>query len=196
MKNLLVWLGGCFLVKSKQIYCLRQFFLPSFVRDFAMITGLQRTGVDSLLDALRVSQFEFVLTGSRFFGNAFDKSDWDFMAADCSELTIFLEKHGFKLPPDSMQESNINIDSDDIQRYAEARRHGHFVAIYFSPCNHIQIQVMQDKNALNHKIMIQNKLKASRHFPLYGMKNERSKFWSFAYELLPEQKQSLEDVAP
>lgn len=40
---------------------------------------------------------KFYLTGSHFFGTARSDSDWDFMAADSTELRGALEKAGFHL---------------------------------------------------------------------------------------------------
>jgi hypothetical protein len=53
--------------------------------------------IDALI-ALRISSFEFQLTGSRFFGTSNSNSDFDFFTEDpAGAVADYLESEGFKL---------------------------------------------------------------------------------------------------
>jgi len=47
--------------------------------------------VPATIENLMKSEFTFYLTGSRFFGNVTEKSDWDFFVKDSPEVREFLE---------------------------------------------------------------------------------------------------------
>lgn len=57
-----------------------------------MITGMKNT----VLDELYFSAFEFHLTGSRFFGNHNQNSDYDFIVPEDDKMEQFLMNLGFK----------------------------------------------------------------------------------------------------
>lgn len=50
-----------------------------------------------MLDRLQHSEFNFYLTGSRFFGNHRETSDWDFFCDDDKMIHKFLTQNGFNL---------------------------------------------------------------------------------------------------
>jgi len=50
----------------------------------------------SMLDQIRTSVIHFHLTGSRFFGNVTDNSDWDFFVEHQDGLRDWLEARGFE----------------------------------------------------------------------------------------------------
>ena len=68
---------------------------------------------DSILNKLRMSSHKFFLTGSRFFGNVHEGSDWDFFAQDSQELRIFVRDLG--LHHDS--EAEEYFDSQCVKVY-------------------------------------------------------------------------------
>ena len=48
------------------------------------------------LDHLRMSKFDFFLTGSRFFKRtAQEDTDWDFYTQDCAEVQLYLKQNGY-----------------------------------------------------------------------------------------------------
>lgn len=58
-----------------------------------MIVGSKSTR--SILDTLKDSPFEFYPTGSRYFGNFRESSDYDFFAKDTDQLCSFLIDNKF-----------------------------------------------------------------------------------------------------
>lgn len=61
----------------------------------------------SILSTLEESCFEFYLTGSRFFRNSTEYSDWDFFVKNTNEVKEFLISNGFT------QYSNESIYASD-----------------------------------------------------------------------------------
>ena len=60
------------------------------------IVNRKKSTEEVLIDALRNSEFEFYLTGSRFFLTHKPSSDWDFFTKDCEEVRRFLTNFGFR----------------------------------------------------------------------------------------------------
>ena len=56
-----------------------------------MITNM----IPSFLQVLEESPFVFHLTGSRFFGDSKESSDWDFFTQYSNEVETFLKNYGF-----------------------------------------------------------------------------------------------------
>lgn len=64
-----------------------------------MLTNLPNYQVNSIkvLTQLAESKLDFHLTGSRYFGNATQLSDWDFFCQDSKQVRNFLVSLGFKV---------------------------------------------------------------------------------------------------
>lgn len=58
-----------------------------------MIKGFDKY---SMFDTMRDSEFEFFLTGSRYFGTDNSGSDYDFFVQDCPEIHNWLIKNSFR----------------------------------------------------------------------------------------------------
>jgi len=64
----------------------------------------------SLISILEASQFEFYLTGSRFFGKEQShSSDFDFFVQDSPEVRTWLTKQGFKACLSYQEDQLIDI---------------------------------------------------------------------------------------
>lgn len=59
-----------------------------------MIKG-SRILLMNALDYVRLSKFEFHLTGSRYFGTSHEESDWDFFIQESEDLIDDLRANGF-----------------------------------------------------------------------------------------------------
>lgn len=73
-----------------------------------MIVGEEN---NSIVTALEKSEFTFYLTGSRFFGNAHEKSDWDFFTEDSGDaLRDYLRRIGFRrLDSKTTEYTDMNV---------------------------------------------------------------------------------------
>lgn len=73
-----------------------------------MIVGEEN---NSIVTALEKSEFTFYLTGSRFFGNAREKSDWDFFTEDSGDaLRDYLRRIGFRrLDSKTTEYTDMNV---------------------------------------------------------------------------------------
>lgn len=60
-----------------------------------MITNKFFTHGVSIIDVIRQSRIPFHLTGSKFFGNETQESDWDFFVSGESDIKITLKSWGF-----------------------------------------------------------------------------------------------------
>lgn len=63
-----------------------------------MIYGLAKSQLDEVLSKMRESEFEFHLTGSRYFNTHNQGSDYDFFAQDGKDVRGFLRDLGFEVP--------------------------------------------------------------------------------------------------
>lgn len=143
-----------------------------------MIVGMDSkvNTVMSILSALEASNFEFQLTGSRFFGTANDSADWDFFVQDSQEVRSFLEQHGCSLV------NNVNPS------YRTLKTHGKITDLYASTDDKqsIHVQLVSDfkhKQYLNNRLLSSNMMKVEKCY--------RTWFWQLAYHLLPEENTSL-----
>src|SRR5690606_2474031 len=57
------------------------------------------TKIHEVITQMNRSEFDFYLTGSRFFGGAQADSDWDFFAEYSNEIVSFLLNIGFRYKP-------------------------------------------------------------------------------------------------
>lgn len=57
------------------------------------------TKIHEVITQMNKSEFDFYLTGSRFFGGAQADSDWDFFAEYSNEIVSFLLNIGFRYKP-------------------------------------------------------------------------------------------------
>lgn len=85
-----------------------------------------------IFEIMEVSEFVFVLTGSRFFKHATPESDWDFFVRDSPTLRDFLQKQGFK---------TTDQDYDQDPFFTEVFRFD----VYYNGITHIDIQVMSSE---------------------------------------------------
>lgn len=69
--------------------------------------------LETLISFSSTDKFEFVLTGSRYFGNFGDYSDWDFMVADAPELDAYMKLLGFCV----VHNTSYNHDVDIVKVY-------------------------------------------------------------------------------
>lgn len=142
-----------------------------------MILGWKKSEQMVLLDLLNASNFEFQLTGSRFFGGYTEKSDWDFFVQYSPDINEFLKNIGFNI---------IDISSPEWEDYQLAIEHGKCLNIYFSSDTFKSIHVQVVSN-FEHKQMLQQKLFESNWMKVSD-KQTRKKMWALAYSLLPEPK--------
>lgn len=143
--------------------------------------------VEFCLLALKESDKDFFLTGSRFFGGATDKSDWDFIARQDESTETFLRGIGFKL-------------NEDVQDYLDPMtakvltKHFCFCEEHYrdqdyngrvehsEECQKIDIQLCHDFDT---KIKVRDILKESfKRNWLPGDKYQRSDLWSMVYNLV------------
>lgn len=61
-----------------------------------MFVNMQKKS-SNIFTVLEQSPFTFYLTGSRYFGDAVENSDWDFFVQHDRGVISFLESHGFEL---------------------------------------------------------------------------------------------------
>lgn len=90
-----------------------------------MIFGTDRNRFLTMVEILMLLDFKFHLTGSRFFGNATDESDWDFFA----EYDMGLLKKLFDL---GFYDRTISSYGGDTQ------------LVYLMEWENIQIQLVRD----------------------------------------------------
>jgi hypothetical protein len=120
-----------------------------------MIVGNQPVLVE--LDSLNC---HFYLTGSRFFGNWGDHSDWDFFTEDCQEVKSALRRMGF------IHECQP-LYSDPL-----------CTSVFVHPSEKIHIQTVSD---LTLKIKIQNIIKQHHLIKFCTTKEEQRAMWQAIY---------------
>lgn len=62
-----------------------------------MLHGLGSPGISKVRVWMAAAQFEFHLTGSRYFGKSRSDSDWDFFTQDCEGIEAWLKTLGFNV---------------------------------------------------------------------------------------------------
>jgi len=84
-----------------------------------MIKGLPAGHFMRVLQAIQDSKVEFYLTGSRFFGNATNASDYDFFCQDTDEARQFLDvlrQDGFQIEKISIENRYLDLITTDCYR--------------------------------------------------------------------------------
>lgn len=119
--------------------------------------------LEALLDEMRISPFDFYLTGSRELGTPTDASDYDFFAQDTRALKVWLLYHNF------LEHSSSYLNDPQI---TTVFRWGKLV----------DVQLVSD---LRKKIRVQSILKSN--YALIGLnKVQARRVWKAMYELLEE----------
>ena len=126
---------------------------------------------DRVLAMLQESDFDFYLTGSRYFGNPRGESDYDFFVQHSEAVAEYLENLGFRA--DNKAFAYYDGDPSLIKLYFQEIR----------MCGpHYHIQLVKDAQAKNH---IQEILKATCVLPLLSKnKDEERRIWQAAWKLL------------
>jgi hypothetical protein len=128
--------------------------------------------VDSTIGKMEGSNFEFHLTGSRFFGGFKPSSDWDYFVQDSNEVRDFLVNIGF-----DMQEDPI-FAYDDIT----------IVSLFTK--NDIHVQIVQ-----NAKLKAEAQQLLSEFAKIKAVPKEyRRYFWNFAFAILEANKRRFPPV--
>lgn len=144
-----------------------------------VIVGTQCSPTERVLNELRTSCYEFHLTGSRFFGNVNEESDWDFFVQPSSllksdwGLESFLKSLGF-------EQISYAIESDTAG-YGDAS----IYCIFHHQEANIHVQLLYPGYA-SLKVKIQEILKRDPYY-LHCDKVERRNYWRFAWQLLASQ---------
>lgn len=149
------------------------------------------TLVELCLLALKDSDKDFFLTGSRFFGGATKNSDWDFIASHSDSTEEFLWKLGFKLNED-VQDYLDPMTTKVLTKYFccceehhqdQYEQYGVCEKVEHSDeCQKIDIQLCHDFDT---KIKVRDILKESfNRNGLPGDKYQRSYLWSMVYKLV------------
>lgn len=126
----------------------------------------QRLKTPTVVFKLVSSDYKFYATGSRYWGNSHDRSDWDFFVQDSTEVRDYLASLGFVT---------------DIARHYDADRHCRAVFVYGDediPEMMVQIQLVSS-DELKHSVQ-QTLL---RRFPNgFETKEKAKQIWSLAYD--------------
>lgn len=117
---------------------------------------------DGVFCAMEHSQFEFHLTGSRYFGTQHADSDWDFFVESHADLYEWLEANGFQM------ESGSDYTCDDI---SEVWKH---------ESEQIHVQVINDADR---KVAVQSALRCYGRALYRTPKADRKTIWNLAFRL-------------
>lgn len=117
----------------------------------------------SVLKAMEQSEFNFHLTGSRFFGGARMDSDWDFFVQDSPEVRSWIEGHEF------------NKEFEGKNYYGDPN-----IAVVYRYRNSIHVQVVPDAFA---KSFVQRALVKAEVLKS-ASKMEAKRIWTLGYKLL------------
>ena len=123
---------------------------------------------------LEFSEFNFYLTGSRFFGGISNTSDWDFVTENNDKIENYLVSIGFK--------ENVNLNYLDpmtekvYTKYFCGCENNHA-----SECLKIDIQICND---IFTKIKIRDILKNNFTDGIPGDKYDKSRIWGLVYNLI------------
>lgn len=131
----------------------------------------------TVIDILHDSDFDFYLTGSRFFNHSKPDSDWDFFCENKPEIQIFLSSLGF-VPLSSFEKASEKIPLSSFDAgYSDSNVA--FVMRYVETNLQIDVQLQKD---LNKKIRAQNRIKKCVNFRCITDKNIRKLLWNLAYQ--------------
>jgi hypothetical protein len=123
----------------------------------------KRNSLASLLVALSNSEFEFYLTGSQFFGNYTNESDYDFFVDNNHKTLLFLSQLGF-----NEVVSNHDYDFNNLCELWER-----------TTVEGIKIQVQVLRCGCSEKKQIaQHRIYSVRDIFNVLDKKQRSKFWN------------------
>lgn len=144
------------------------------------LSPLQQT-----LAGLQNSKFGFWLTGSRFFGNAHELSDWDFITGYNQEVEAHLKELGFVLNEgvqDYLDKMTTKVLTKHFCSCEFHARDWHEEVRHTDECLKIDIQLAHD---LDLKLTVRNILKENfSHVSLPSDKCQRSKLWDMVYNLV------------
>ena len=132
--------------------------------------------VNGVLDQMRASNWDFYLTGSRFFGNSNLESDWDFFTEDNGKVVDFLWDLGFTIIPFNEMVAKM----DDCTYYDPSVR---TVLVHDTG---IHVQVLRPE-FVSLKKQVQQCMKGSTTYRLLP-KDQKRRQWALAWELLEEFK--------
>lgn len=134
-----------------------------------MIKNFTAKTFSSVRLALAINEdFEFILTGSRFFGYNTEKSDWDFFTQappDPVNLITFLTELGFQ------------------SIYRTGYKDREITVVYRHPTERIDIQVVKDaalKNKIQERLLTLAGIILMRNIP----KDVQSTLWDMMYALM------------
>ncbi len=122
------------------------------------------------MDSMQQSEFEFHLTGSRFFGFAKSSSDHDFFVQESDEVKSFLRSLGFQL----------NLDAQYIGDPT-------FVEVFelITEEGVIQVQLIK-QSEYSRKQLIQRLLKSQYPKGIPGDKSQKRELWHLTYGILKQ----------
>ncbi len=123
-----------------------------------------------VLAKLESSHFEMFLTGSRFFGEFSDESDYDFFTEECGEVEAFLLDNGFVL--DSLFEYFGDPTFSKVYTFEDET-------------GKIQVQLIHPKE-FSRKQLIQRLLTTSHPHGLPRDKNLKRELWLTTHHVLKE----------
>lgn len=118
------------------------------------------------------SEFEFYLTGSRFFGTQTEDSDWDFFVGYSKEVVAFLIENNFRIVNDSEYEDSNTVA---VYRYMDK---------FNRPSMCVDVQVVLNPAM---KEDIQNKIKPVIRNSAIKDKEAMRLMWNVAYRLSKSQ---------
>lgn len=155
-----------------------------------MIHNHKAAELDYYLNKLAESKFMFYPTGSRFFGNATEESDYDFFVEDTQPVLTFLENLGFNplggnyYGPDPL-DRNTRVVMRKLVRDGEYPGAGAY-GIHLPRWTHIDIQICKD---IYMKQQAQEIL-SNHRFKFYLVpKSCRQVFWDCIYDALETKKE-------
>lgn len=117
-------------------------------------------------EEIEQSQFEFYLTGSRFFETSTLHSDWDYFCEDGFDVRMWLERNGFN--------KEFGAYYNDQNTMAVYQR------------DNVHVQCVKD---VNMKMKIQSEMFDNNMGILLTNKTRSRKLWQFAYDLLGVKKE-------
>ena len=136
----------------------------------------------TVLERMGDSPFHFYLTGSRFFGTADERSDWDYFVDDSDEVRDFLQNLGFYDISNPPRSQHRGWDYDEGPRIPEVYdlKDVQGTNAIFEHRSGIHVQLVQDAS---HKNQIQVLLKG-RGFP-WGCKDKYilRKIWNLMFHV-------------
>ena len=114
--------------------------------------------VNDVVNELAKSEFEFYLTGSRFFGHNRTDSDFDFFVEHSQEVVEFLHSLGFQ---------------KECSAYNDCSAH----SVYCNPVANVHVQVLKNKRAAYIKEITQNLMKKHNILPIFVRNREDERIW-------------------